>query len=298
MGDGIWFFLQLLVQGLAVGSVYSLVALGFVLIYKASGVINFAQGELLMLGAYFCLAFLVQANLPLWAALALTIVVMALVALIVERLVLRPLIGEPVISIIMATIGLALVFKAATAVAWGTQLRSFPAIFPDMPVKLGQVIISQVYIWTFCTAMLLMVAFALFFKFTRLGIAMRATANSHQVALSMGISVKSIFALSWAISAVVSAIGGVLIGSINGVNITFSDFGLKVFPAVILGGLDSIPGAVIGGLVVGILENLSGGYLSRYFGGGVKEVAPFVFLVIILMVKPYGLFGTKEIERV
>ena len=298
MSDGVWFFLQLLVQGLAIGSVYSLVALGFVLIYKASGVINFAQGELLMLGAYFCLAFLVQAKLPLWVALALTIVVMALVALIVERLVLRPLIGEPVISIIMATIGLALVFKAATAAAWGTQLRSFPAIFPDMPVKLGQVIISQVYIWTFCTAMLLMLAFALFFKFTRLGIAMRATANSHQVALSMGISVKSIFALSWAISAVVSAIGGVLIGSINGVNITFSDFGLKVFPAVILGGLDSIPGAVIGGLVVGILENLSGGYLSRYFGGGVKEVAPFVFLVIILMVKPYGLFGTKEIERV
>ena len=298
MSDGVWFFLQLLVQGLAVGSVYSLVALGFVLIYKASGVINFAQGEFLMLGAYLCLSFLVQANLPLWAALALTIAVMALVALVLERLVLRPLIGEPVISIIMATIGLALVFKAATAVAWGTQLRSFPAIFPDLPLKLGQVIISQVYLWTFGTAMLLMVAFALFFKFTRLGIAMRATANSHQVALSMGISVKSIFALSWAISAVVSAIGGVLIGSINGVNITFSDFGLKVFPAVILGGLDSIPGAVIGGLVVGILENLSGGYLSRVFGGGVKEVAPFVFLVIILMIKPYGLFGTKEIERV
>lgn len=298
MSDGVWYFLQLLVQGLAVGSVYSLVALGFVLIYKASGVINFAQGELLMLGAYACLAFLVQGKLPLWAALGLTIIVMALIALMLERLVLRPLIGEPVISIIMATIGLAAVFKAATAATWGTQLLSFPAIFPDMPVKLGQVIISQVYIWTFCTAMLLMVAFGVFFKFTRLGIAMRATANSHQVALSMGISVKSIFALSWAISAVVSAIGGVLIGSINGVNITFSDFGLKVFPAVILGGLDSIPGAVIGGLVIGILENLSGGYLSRVFGGGVKEVAPFVFLVIILMVKPYGLFGTKEIERV
>jgi len=298
MGEGIWFFLQLLVQGLAVGSVYSLVALGFVLIYKASGVINFAQGELLMLGAYACLAFMVQMNLPFWAALGLTIVVMALVALILERLVLRPLIGEPVISIIMATIGLAAVFKAATAAAWGTQLRSFPAIFPDQPVRLGEVVISQVYIWTFLTAMALMVAFGLFFKFTRLGVAMRATANSHQVALSMGISVKAIFALSWAISAVVSAIGGVLIGSINGVNITFSDFGLKVFPAVILGGLDSIPGAVIGGLVIGILENLSGGYLSRTFGGGVKEVAPFVFLVLILMVRPYGLFGTKEIERV
>src|SRR5512139_3026628 len=288
MGEGIWFFLQLLVQGLAVGSVYSLVALGFVLIYKASGVINFAQGELLMLGAYACLALLVQAHLPFWVALGLTLAAMGLVALVLERLVLRPLIGEPVISIIMA----------ATAAAWGTQLRSFPAIFPDQPVKLGQIVISQVYIWTFLTAMALMVAFALFFKFTRLGVAMRATANSHQVALSMGISVKAIFALSWAISAVVSAIGGVLIGSINGVNITFSDFGLKVFPAVILGGLDSIPGAVIGGLVIGILENLSGGYLSRVFGGGVKEVAPFVFLVLILMVKPYGLFGTEEIERV
>src|SRR5512137_1102385 len=298
MGEGIWFFLQLLVQGLAVGSVYSLVALGFVLIYKASGVINFAQGEFLMLGAYICLAFMAQAQFPFWVALGLSLAAMGLVALLLERTVLRPLIGEPVISIIMATIGLAAVFKAGTSAAWGTQLRSFPAIFPDEPVRLGQVVISQVYIWTFLTAMLLMVAFGLFFTYTRLGIAMRATANSHQVALSMGISVKAIFAISWCISAVVSAIGGVLIGSINGVNITFSDFGLKVFPAVILGGLDSIPGAVIGGLAVGILENLSGGYLAQVFGGGVKEVAPFVFLVLILMIKPYGLFGTEEIERV
>jgi len=298
MGEGTWFFLQLLVQGLAVGSVYSLVALGFVLIYKASGVINFAQGELLMLGAYACLAFLAQAHLPLWAAVPATMLGMAVVALLLERLVLRPLIGEPVISIIMATIGLAMIFKAATASAWGTQLRSFPAIFPDEPVRLGEIVISQVYIWTFLTAMGLMVAFGLFFRYTRLGVAMRATANSHQVALSMGISVKRIFAISWAISAVVSSVGGVLIGSINGVNITFSDFGLKVFPAVILGGLDSVPGAVIGGLAIGVLENLSGGYLSRVFGGGVKEVAPFVFLVLILMVKPYGLFGTEEIELV
>jgi branched-chain amino acid transport system permease protein len=287
-----------MVQGLAVGSVYSLVALGFVLIYKASGVINFAQGELLMIGAYVCLAFLAQAHLPLWAAVPATMLGMAVVALLLERLVLRPLIGEPVIAIIMATIGLAAIFKAATSAAWGTQLRRFPPIFPDEPVRLGEVVISEVYIWTFLTAMGLMIAFGLFFRYTRLGVAMRATANSHQVALSMGISVKRIFAISWAISAIVSAVGGVLIGSINGVNITFSDFGLKVFPAVILGGLDSIPGAVIGGLAVGILENLSGGYLSRVFGGGVKEVAPFVFLVLILMVKPYGLFGTEEIERV
>jgi len=298
MSDGVWFFLQLLVQSLAIGSVYSLVALGFVLIYKASSVINFAQGELLMLGAYVCLALIVQFHLPFWAAFLGTMLFSVLLALLLERTVLRPLIGEPVISIIMATIGLSAVFKSMTSAIWGTQIRVFPPIFPDVPVMLGKVALSQVYIYTFLAAMLLMVVFAFFFKFTRLGVAMRATANSHEVALSMGISVKRIFAISWCVSAVVSAIGGILIGNINGVNITFSAVGLKVFPAVILGGLDSIPGAVLGGLIIGVLENLSGGYLDRIFGGGVKEVAPFVFLVIILMIKPYGLFGTKEIERV
>jgi branched-chain amino acid transport system permease protein len=296
--EGVWFFLQLLVQGLAIGSVYSLVALGFVLIYKASSVINFAQGELLMVGAYVCLALIVQLHLPFWAGFLGTMVFSVLLALLLERLVLRPLIGEPIISIIMATIGLSAVFKSATSAIWGTQIQVFPPLFPNEPVKVGEIVISQVYIYTFLTAMALMVVFALFFKFTRMGVAMRATANSHQVALSMGISVKRIFAVSWCVSAVVSAIGGILIGNINGVNITFSAVGLKVFPAVILGGLDSIPGAVIGGLIIGVLENLSGGYLDRVFGGGVKEVAPFVFLVVILMIKPYGLFGTEEIERV
>jgi branched-chain amino acid transport system permease protein len=293
MGDGIWFFLQLLVQGLAVGSVYSLVALGFVLIYKASGVINFAQGEFLMLGAYACLAFMVQTNLPFWAALGLTVVVMALVALILERLVLRPLIGEPVISIIMATIGLAAVFKAATAAAWGTQLRSFPAIFPDQPVRVGEIVISQVYIWTFCTAMLLMVAFALFFKVSRLGVAMRATANSHQVALSMGISVKAIFALSWCISAVVSAIGGVLIGSINGVNITFSASGSRSFrrssSAASTASRRGHRRAVVSILGASRGLPLAGLRWQR------QEVAPFVFLVIILMVN--GGLLDEEIEE-
>jgi branched-chain amino acid transport system permease protein len=143
-----------------------------------------------------------------------------------------------------------------------------------------------------------MAVFAAFFKYSRAGIAMRATADDQQVAQSMGISVKRIFAISWSIAAVVSAVGGILIGNINGINITLADFGLKVFPAVILGGLDSIVGAIIGGLTIGILENLMGGYLDMYFGGGVKEVAPFVVLVVILMIKPYGLFGTVEIERV
>ena len=293
-----WFFLQLVIQGLAVGSVYALVALGFVLIYKASSVINFAQGELLMVGAYVCLALLTTFQVPFWAAFFLTMAFSVTLALLIERLVLRPMIGEPAISIIMITIGLSLVLKSSVAAIWGVEISAFPSIFPETPLRFGEIIVSQVYVYTFLASMVFLVLFALFFKYSRMGIAMRATANSNQVALSMGISVKKVFAISWCVAAVVSAVGGILIGNINGVNITLSSVGLKVFPAVILGGLDSIPGAVLGGLIIGVLENLSGGYLDQLFGGGVKEVAPFVVLVIILMVKPYGLFGTEEIERV
>jgi len=293
-----WFFLQLVIQGLAVGSVYALVALGFVLIYKASSVINFAQGELLMVGAYVCLALLTTFQVPFWAAFFLTMAFSVTLALLIERLVLRPMIGEPAISIIMITIGLSLVLKSSVAAIWGVEISAFPSIFPETPLRVGEIIVSQVYVYTFLASMVFLVLFALFFKYSRMGIAMRATANSNQVALSMGISVKKVFAISWCVAAVVSAVGGILIGNINGVNITLSSVGLKVFPAVILGGLDSIPGAVLGGLIIGLLENLSGGYLDQFFGGGVKEVAPFVVLVIILMIKPYGLFGTEEIERV
>ncbi len=294
----VWFFLQLIVQGLAIGSVYGLVALGFVLIYKASSVINFAQGELLMVGAYVSLALITKLQFPFWAGFLVTMGISALLALSIERFILRPMIGEPVISIIMVTIGLALLLKAVVAVFFGTQIMVFPEIFPQTPVWIGEIVVSQVYIYTFIASMALLVTFALFFKYSRLGVAMRATASSNQVAQSMGISVKRIFAISWCVAAIVSAIGGILIGNINGVNITLAAVGLKVFPVVILGGLDSIPGAVLGGLIIGVLENLSGGYLDHYFGGGVKEVAPFVILVIILMIKPYGLFGTEEIERV
>jgi branched-chain amino acid transport system permease protein len=294
----IWFLLQLIIQGLATGSVYALVALGFVLIYKASSVINFAQGELLMVGAYICLAMLTTYKVPFWAGFLLTMAFSVVLALSIERFILRPMIGEPVISIIMITIGLSLVLKSIVSAVWGTQIKVFPSIFPETPVKVGEIVVSQVYIYTFLASMVFLILFALFFKYSRMGIAMRAAANSNQVALSMGISVKKVFAISWCVAAVVSSVGGILIGNINGVNITLSAIGLKVFPAVILGGLDSIPGAVLGGLIIGIMENLAGGYLDHFFGGGVKTVAPFVVLVIILMIKPYGLFGTEEIERV
>ena len=294
------YLLQLVISGLVIGSIYAAVALGFTIIYKATRVVNFAQGELLMVGAYICYAFLVQMHVPFWAALLLTILCSVILAMFVERLIIRPMIGEPIISIIMVTIGLALVFRSIVSAIWGTEILVYePKLFPQQMVNIGGLPVSLEFVWCFVLSVFLLAVFSAFFKYSKAGVAMRATAFNQQVAQSMGISVKRIFALSWIISAVVSGIGGVLIGNINGINSSLYHFGLKVFPATILGGLDSILGAALGGLIIGILENLSDGVFKAYFDlSGVKEVVPFVFLVIILMIKPYGLFGTKEIERV
>jgi branched-chain amino acid transport system permease protein len=293
------FFLQLVLNGLVIGSIYALVGLGFVIIYKSSSILNFAQGEFLMLGAYVCLAIFAGTKVPFAVAFALTLAFSALLGVLMERVLLRPMIGEPVISVIMLTLGLSSVLKAIVQAIWGTDTRPYPEIFPTTPVHIGPLPVSQGYLYSLGSVAVLLVLFSLFFKMTRAGIAMRATAFSQQVALSMGISVKHMFALAWSIAAVVSAVGGVLLGGVRGgVDGAFAFFGLKVIPVVILGGLDSIGGAIVGGFVMGILENLSGGYLDPVFGGGVKEVAPFIALVAILTVKPYGLFGKVKIERV
>ena len=293
------FFLQLVLNGLVIGSIYALVGLGFVIIYKSSSILNFAQGEFLMLGAYVCVAIFTRYHVPILAAFVLTLAFAALLGVVMERLLLRPMIGEPVISVIMLTLGLASVLKAIVQGIWGTETIAYPRIFPSAPVMIGPLPVSQGYLWSMGSVAILLVLFSAFFRWTRDGIAMRATAFSQQVALSMGISVKRIFAIAWSIAAVVSAIGGVLLGGVRGgVDGAFAFFGLKVIPVVILGGLDSVGGAIVGGLVMGVLENLSGGYLDPIFGGGVKEVAPFIALVAILAVKPYGLFGKVKIERV
>jgi branched-chain amino acid transport system permease protein len=293
------FLLQLVMNGLVVGSIYALVALGFVIIYKSSSILNFAQGEFLMLGAYVCLTIMTGSAVPFVPAFLLTLAFSVVLGLALERVVLRPMIGEPVISVIMVTLGLSYVLKAIVQGIWGTDTRPFPQVFPTEPIHFGPFPVSQGYLWSVACVALLLVLFSIFFKYTRAGIAMRAVAFSQQTALSMGISVKRIFALSWSIAAVVSAVGGILLGAIRGgADGALSFIGLKVIPVVILGGLDSVAGAIVGGLAIGVLENLSGGYLDPVFGGGVKEVAPFVALVLILMVKPYGLFGKVKIERV
>ena len=293
------FFLQLGINGLVVGSIYALVALGFVIIYKSSGILNFAQGEFLLIGAYFFLAILEKGHVPLLPALALTVVCSVILGLLLERLVLRPMIGEPIISVIMVTLGLSSILRAVVQGIWGTDTHPFPAIFESAPIQIGPLPVSRGYLFSVATVAALLVLFTIFFRFARVGIAMRATAFSQQVALSMGISVKHIFAISWSIAAVVSALGGILLGALRGgIDGSLAVIGMKALPVVILGGLDSIGGAIVGGLIIGVLENLAGGYLDPVFGGGVKEVAPFVVLVLILMVKPYGLFGKVKIERV
>lgn len=290
--------IQSLVSGIVVGSIYALVALGFVLIYKSTAVINFAQGELLLFGAFLCLTLVTALKIPFWLAFFATLIAAALLGLLLERLFLRPMIGEPVISIIMLTIGLASVLKGIIHIIWGSETKVYPEVFPAEPIVMGGVSVSQVYVYSVAFAIICLILFNLFFRFSSAGIAMRAVANDQQAAQSMGISIKRIFGIAWAIASVVASIGGILIGNINGVNSSLSAFGLKVFPAVILGGLDSIPGAILGGLIIGILEALSGIYLDPLFEGGTKEVVPFVILVIVLMIKPYGLFGTEEIEKV
>jgi branched-chain amino acid transport system permease protein len=299
MSEPLVFMLQLLITGVAVGGVYALMALGFVLIYKASNVVNFGPGELVLFGAYVSWATILLMRFPLYVAFPLTLLTSIALGLIIERGVLRPLIGEPIISVIMVTFGFASVIRGVLNMVWGSDTRPFPALFSSQPFHLGPVPISPVHLWSFVIVMLLLAGFSLFFKFSLTGTAMRATADNQQVALSLGVSVKRMFALSWCIATVVSTLGGVILGSVRGgVDFSLADLGLKVFPVVILGGLDSVMGAIVGGVLIGVLENLSGGYLDPIFGGGVKEVAPFAVLVVILLFRPYGLFGKPEIERV
>jgi len=291
-------FLQIIITGIATGGVYGLIALGFVLIFKATGILNLATGAFMTLGAYICLTVLSQLGAPFWLAFLCTLGFAIILGIVLERIILRPLIGEPIISVVMVTIGLSSILQGLTHLIWSPDFRSFPEIFPPEPLDLGIAIVPSGLLWGFIFAAVATVIFILIFKLTRTGVAMRATASDQQAALSMGISVRWVFALSWSYGAVAAVIGGIVIGNISGISIYLGDIGLKVLAVIILGGLDSIGGAILGGLIIGVLENLAGLYLDPIFGGGVKDVAPFFILVLIIMIRPYGLFGKKIIERV
>jgi branched-chain amino acid transport system permease protein len=298
MGGFMEIFLQLLITGILVGSIYSLVALGWTLIYKCSGVLNLAMGELTLIGAYVCLT-LYSWHIPFVLALLITLIIGFALGILTEILFLRPMVGEPVLAVIMVTVGLAFFFKGLVMLVWGTDTQIFsPAVFPMKPVMIGNIVIGQVFIWAFVASIILLLAFVTFFKYTKWGLSMQATADDEMAALSLGVNAKVVYALAWAIAFMAAGVGGTLLGNINGLNISVGYLGLLVLPAVVLGGLNSVPGAIVGGLVIGVIQNLADFYISRFTPGGVKDVFPFAVMVIILLFKPYGLWGWVRIERV
>ena len=290
--------LQLVINGLILGTLYGVVAMCFTLIYKASQVVNFAQGEFLLIGAWVCWWLLADLGLPFWLGFPVTLAFMMAFGIILQVVVLRPMIGEPIISVIMVTIGLSIFFQATMKWIFGVIVQPFPPIFEAQAVPIFGLNVQPAYLMSLVVSLVIMGGFAVFFKYSKLGLAMRATAFNQQVAQSLGISVQKMFALSWAISAMVSALAGVVFGIVNGVSSALSLFGIKVFPAVILGGLDSIVGAIVGGLIIGLLENIAQYVDGQWLNiGNLYNIAPFYVLVIILMIRPYGLFGTEKIER-
>ena len=292
------FTLSLLTNGVLIGLMYSLIALGFVLVYKATDAINFAQGEFVMLAAFFGAVTLVGAGAPFWLAVVVTLAGMIAFAFGLERVVLRPLIGRPIVSVIMATIGLAAILRGLGPMVFGAETRSINMPVEDAPIIWGPLFISPIQLIGAAVAVVFLAGFTWFFLKSRMGIAMRAVADNQQVAMAMGINVERYFALAWAMAGVVSALGGIVWGTMLGVDNQLALVGLKVFPVVILGGVDSIIGAIVGGLIVGIVENMAAGYLDPYVGGGTKDFAPYILMIIMLMFRPYGIFGKRRIERV
>ena len=292
------FTLVLLTNGIMIGLMYALIALGFVLIYKATDAINFAQGEFVMFAAFLAAAAAEMAGAPFWLSALIAVAGMVALGFGLERVVLRPLIGRPVIAVVMATIGLAAVLRGTATMAFGAGTRAIVMPVSDEPFEMAGLMLPPVQLVGAGVSLLFLAGFTWFFLKSRTGIAMRAVADSQQVAMAMGINVRRYFALAWAMAGIVSALGGIVWGTMLGVDNQLALVGLKVFPVVILGGLDSIIGAVIGGLIVGIVENFAAGYLDPYVGGGTKDFAPYVLMILVLMIRPEGMFGRRRIERV
>jgi branched-chain amino acid transport system permease protein len=295
-------FLQLLFAGIALGSMYALVALGFVIIYKATGVINFAQGGLVVLGAYMVYDAHNTWGFPFWGAFAFGVAGCAVAGALVERVVLRRMVGQPVFAVIMVTIGLLYVIRVVVGSIWGFSLLNTHDPWGVRSVKLGSVAFADSDAWKIGLAAIVLLVFFLFFRYSRVGVAMRATALDQEAAVAQGISARVIFGLSWAIAGVVATLAGVMLSAGGGgVRPEIEFVALLAFPAIILGGLDSPLGAVVGGLVIGVTQVLTGGYQpahASWLGSGFDSVMPYVVMIAILLVRPFGLFGTKEVRRI
>lgn len=288
-----WTFAEFSLVGLTSGGLLALIALGFVLVYKGTRVINFAMGEFMMIGAYLFWTFAVPLGLHWTLALALTIVGIAIVAAVVERMVLRPLSGQPTISIVMATIGLAGLLHGLAEGVWGGKDLSLPQILPRKPLLLGDLMLQGQALWSFVIAIVLIAAFTVYFRYSRNGVAMRAAASDPVTAYAMGIDVRRTARLTWIFAGITGALAGIIVASMTSLTPSLGNVALGVLAVIILGGLDSIAGAIIAGLIVGWLESVT----VMMFGGLARDVVPYVVVLVILMVRPYGLFGTPDIER-
>ncbi|PZP91113.1 MAG: branched-chain amino acid ABC transporter permease [Variovorax paradoxus] len=289
-----WAYLfEIALTGIAGGGLYALAALAFVLVYKATRVVNIAIGEMLMVGAYLFFAFATTMALPIWLAVLGAVLGTGLLGAVVERTMIRPLLGEPPISVFMVTVGLASILVGLVEIIWTADQRRLPEFFPTAPVMVGEAFLAPKVAYGALAALVLIVLVLLLFRFWRGGVALRATASDQGAATMMGINVPRVFSLAWVASAMIAAVAGIVVGAIGGISSSMGVFGLSVLVVVIVGGLDSVLGALVGGLLIGLIEALAGAFL----GGEYKLLATFIVLVFVLMIRPYGLFGTHEIER-
>jgi len=290
--------LQFVITGISVGMVYSLIALGFVLIWKSSSVANLALGQIVLISSWFTYSMLVQVHLPVYIAFPVVILFALLLGWVIERFALRRLIGQPILSLIAVTLGIGYFIEGIITFIWPWSVDALPRLFPQSVIHIGPAVISQEYVWVIVICLLVFVLLNLFFRYHKMGIAMRATADDQMAVQACGIPVTRVFSVSWMFACVVAAIGGILISSIGGITHGLVDTGLKSFSVVILGGMDSFGGAILAGPIIGLAESLGGGYLTTANWGGIRDVVPFIIIIIVMVIKPYGLFGEKRIERI
>ena len=286
--------IQLLISGTSQGCVYGLIALGFVLIYKATEMVNFAQGDIMMLGAFFAFTYISILEFNFFIALAATIVTMAALGALLERTILRSMIGEPPFSVLMLTIGLGFIIRAAAGAIWGNEPRSIPTPYAGGVLSYGEVIVGYENIVIIFGTLLLCGFLFLFFKFSRMGIAMQAVSQNQLAAYYLGVPVKRIYSLVWALSAIISAVAGILIAPVSLINPLMGFIGIKAFAAAIVGGFGSLPGAIIGGLIIGIVEQFAGLYLPT----GFSDVSAYVVLLLMLLIRPQGIFTSMQQKKV
>jgi len=294
------FFFQLFVTGLALGMMYALIAIGFVIIFKCSGAFNIAQGQIVMIGAYLGYTFIVPFGFPVWLAIIAAIAVAVVLGLVIERTTLRPLLGQDALAVVMMTIALAGVLDGIAILVWGGEYVTYHDALPAITLQLGSVSVPPSSLLGLIVSVVIVAILMFIFRYTKIGLAMRATAEAEQVTRSLGIKATVVYALVWVIACVVGVVGGTLLGGVSGVSPPLAEVGLKALAVVILGGLDSVGGAIVAGVILGILENLAAGYLDPLMpsGGGLANVFPFIVMLAVLILKPHGLFGLKRIERV